>query len=106
MQRDPTSGVLLRVSDPQGRFLSLRYPDKKTNAVQHIDSPVGRFSYEYGGNSGAGGAGGAGGADGGTAANAAIAASLVKVTLPTHYDHHTLAPRVRQFKPLNLPAFQ
>jgi RHS repeat-associated protein len=71
MQRDPTSGVLLRVSDPQGRFLSLRYPNKKTNTVQHIDSPVGRFSYEYGGG--------------------ALSSSLAKVTLPTHYDHHTLA---------------
>lgn len=47
--------VLVRVTDPQGRSLNLIYLDRararaadRFRGVQHIDSPVGRFSYEYG----------------------------------------------------------
>jgi RHS repeat-associated protein len=48
-------GLLVKVTDPQGRSLRLAYLDRQQAArgdrfrgVQHIDSPVGRFSYEYG----------------------------------------------------------
>jgi RHS repeat-associated protein len=48
-------GPLVRVTDPQGRSLQLHYLDRDTAAkgdrfrgVQSIDTPVGRFSYEYG----------------------------------------------------------
>lgn len=49
------AGLLVKVTDPQGRSLRLLYRDRKAAArgdlfrgVQSIDSPVGRFSYEYG----------------------------------------------------------
>ena len=52
-------GALLQVRDPQGRVLDLNYADAKTiqagsagaqtfRGVQSIDSPVGRFTYQYG----------------------------------------------------------
>ncbi len=48
-------GPLVRVTDPQGRSLRLNYLDRDSAArgerfrgVQSIDTPVGRFSYEYG----------------------------------------------------------
>ena len=48
-------GVLVKVIDPQGRSLILSYPGLKTASregrfagVQAIDSPVGRFRFEYG----------------------------------------------------------
>lgn len=48
-------GVLLAVTDPQGRSLRLQYLDiasarkaDRFRGVQHIDTPVGRFGYEYG----------------------------------------------------------
>jgi RHS repeat-associated protein len=48
-------GLLVKVTDPQGRSLHLAYLDRQLAArgdrfrgVQSIDSPVGRFSYEYG----------------------------------------------------------
>jgi RHS repeat-associated protein len=48
-------GLLVKVTDPQGRSLHLAYLDRQRAAsadrfrgVQSIDSPVGRFSYEYG----------------------------------------------------------
>jgi RHS repeat-associated protein len=51
---DP-KGPLVRVTDPQGRSLTLTYLDRQSAAsgdrfrgVQSIQSPVGRFSYEYG----------------------------------------------------------
>jgi RHS repeat-associated protein len=54
LARDP-AGALMKVTDPQGRSLVLGYPDQdrarprtRFNGVTHIDSPVGRFSYEYG----------------------------------------------------------
>ena len=46
------AGVLVKVTDPQGRSLVLGYPAQRDpqrfNGVTHIDSPVGRFSYAYG----------------------------------------------------------
>ncbi|MCS0581071.1 DUF6531 domain-containing protein [Massilia pinisoli] len=49
------SGLLTRVTDPQGRSLDLVYPDKEQaraqdafRGVQSIVSPVGRFVYRYG----------------------------------------------------------
>ena len=48
-------GLLVKVTDPQGRSLRLAYPDRHGGAradrfrgAHSIDSPVGRFSYEYG----------------------------------------------------------
>jgi RHS repeat-associated protein len=47
-----SQNVLVRVIDPQGRSLNLVYYDPRTtnqfHGVQFIDSPVGRFAYEYG----------------------------------------------------------
>jgi RHS repeat-associated protein len=47
-----SENVLVRVIDPQGRSLNLVYYDRHTqnqfHGVQFIDTPVGRFSYEYG----------------------------------------------------------
>lgn len=47
-----TAGVLVKVTDPQGRNLVLGYPQRKHpdqfNGVVAIDSPVGRFAYAYG----------------------------------------------------------
>jgi len=44
--------VLVRVIDPQGRSLNLVYYDRhipnQFHGVQFIDTPVGRFAYEYG----------------------------------------------------------
>jgi RHS repeat-associated protein len=44
--------VLVRVIDPQGRSLNLAYYDRHTpnqfHGVQFIDTPVGRYAYEYG----------------------------------------------------------
>ena len=51
LRYDP-SNVLTRVTDPQGRSLELIYFDPKMpnhfRGVQFIDSPVGRFEYQYG----------------------------------------------------------
>lgn len=50
LTRDP-SGLLVKVTDPQGRSLVLGYPSRRHdrfNGVSHIDSPVGRFVYAYG----------------------------------------------------------
>ncbi|MBC7699459.1 DUF6531 domain-containing protein, partial [Aquabacterium sp.] len=51
-------GHLVKVTDPQGRTLQLTYLDPKArvsnsaqprfSGVQHIDTPVGRYSYQYG----------------------------------------------------------
>lgn len=48
-------GLLVKVTDPQGRSLRLAYLDRETarradrfRGVQGIDSPVGRFAYDYG----------------------------------------------------------
>jgi RHS repeat-associated protein len=48
-------GLLVKVTDPQGRSMRLAYPDRQTarrgdsfRGVQAIDSPVGRFVYQHG----------------------------------------------------------
>lgn len=47
-----SQNVLVRVIDPQGRSLNLIYYDRKLpnqfHGVRFIDTPVGRFAYEYG----------------------------------------------------------
>jgi RHS repeat-associated protein len=87
LQRD-VAGFLLRVTDPQGRFLSLRHlspqevrTTSKFRGVQFIDSPVGRFAYTYGSAMPAGS----------TEKADALIANLVKVALPTRYDPNTKA---------------
>ncbi len=54
LQYDP-GNALAAVTDPQGRSLHLGYLDRATaragdrfRGVQYIDSPVGRYTYEYG----------------------------------------------------------
>jgi RHS repeat-associated protein len=87
LQRD-AAGFLLRVTDPQGRFLALSYlPPRqvvagdKFRGIQHIDTPVGRFGYEYGSPA----------PQGSTVDARELLANLVKVSLPTHYDPGTPA---------------
>ncbi len=72
-------GMLVKVTDPQGRELRLAYLDREASArgdrfrgVQSITTPVGRFSYEYGGTLPAGA----------TLDKIYIAANLVKVLYP------------------------
>jgi RHS repeat-associated protein len=71
-------GELLEVLDPQGRRLSFQHASRAQReaatperalfgGVHHIDTPVGRFSYEHG-------------------RTPAQAANLVRVHLPTHVD--------------------
>ncbi|MEO6145979.1 MAG: RHS repeat-associated core domain-containing protein, partial [Sulfuriferula sp.] len=74
--------------DPQGRELHLDYLDRKLakagdrfRGVQSIDSPVGRFTYEYGSATPKGTA----------LPKADLLANLVKVSLPTHYEANTKA---------------
>jgi RHS repeat-associated protein len=76
-------GMLQKVTDPQGRTLQLRYLDKAQAArgdrftgVVAIDSPVGRFKYEYGSDL----------PKGATLDKIHVVANLVKVSVPTHYD--------------------
>jgi RHS repeat-associated protein len=87
LQRD-VAGFLLRVTDPQGRHLSLGHlPSKQARAgdrfrgVQHIDSPVGRFTYSHGSEP----------PPGGNGPSSGRVANLVKVSVPTHYDPKTPA---------------
>ncbi|MEW6416081.1 MAG: RHS repeat-associated core domain-containing protein [Pseudomonadota bacterium] len=50
LTRDP-AGLLMKVTDPQGRSLVFGYPARSAgrfNGVAFIDSPVGRFTYTYG----------------------------------------------------------
>ena len=82
LQRDP-QGLLVKVTDPQGRELHLNYLDRQIakagnrfRGVQSIDSPVGRFGYEYG----------SAAPKGSTVPKADLLANLIKVSLPTHYD--------------------
>ena len=90
LQRD-AAGFLLRVTDPQGRYLALSYLNArqtkagdKFRGVQHIDSPVGRFGYSYGSQ-----------APQGSQAQQInlpdLLANLVKVSIPTHYEAGTPA---------------
>jgi RHS repeat-associated protein len=82
MQHD-RKGILLQVTDPQGRSLRLHYLDGKRalagdafRGVQNIDSPVGRFTYAYGSAM----------PKGGGVGKIALAANLVKVGLPNGGD--------------------
>lgn len=79
LTRDP-QGLLVKVTDPQGRSLTLSYVDRRTpgryHGVKSIDSPVGRFTYGYG-NAPTGD---------GNADKATLAANLVKVSLPSLYE--------------------
>ncbi|MEN3296272.1 MAG: hypothetical protein V7642_5525 [Burkholderiales bacterium] len=76
-------GMLQKVTDPQGRTLQLRYLDKgqaargdRFTGVVAIDSPVGRFKYEYGSEL----------PKGATLDKIHVVANLVKVSFPSHYD--------------------
>jgi RHS repeat-associated protein len=73
--------VLRRVTDPQGRRLDLAYFDPKlTNqfrGVQFIDSPTGRFEYQYGSEPPKGS---------GPIDTRNLLALLVKVKLPTSFE--------------------
>ncbi|WP_228895446.1 RHS repeat-associated core domain-containing protein [Pseudoduganella aquatica] len=72
-------GLLVKVTDPQGRSLRLAYLDREGVArgeryrgVQSIASPVGRFVYEYG----------SAAPQGATVGKVALAANLVRVQYP------------------------
>lgn len=86
LQYDP-KGLLIQVIDPQGRRLILSYPDRNTadagrfKGVQSIDSPVGRFVYEYGSPI----------PKDATVAAHQLAANLVRVQIPTQYSPDTPA---------------
>lgn len=76
-----SQNVLVRVIDPQGRSLNLVYYDRRTpnqfHGVQFIDTPVGRFEYEYGSTLPKGA---------GLFDEKQLLASLVRVRLPDHFD--------------------
>jgi len=78
--------VLVRVIDPQGRSLNLVYYDRhipnQFHGVQFIDTPVGRFAYEYGS---------AIPKDAGLVDQRLLLANLVRVRLPDHFDPDTKA---------------
>jgi RHS repeat-associated protein len=73
--------VLVRVIDPQGRSLNLVYYDRhipnQFHGVQFIDTPVGRFGYEYGSALPKGA---------GLFDKRQLLANLVRVRLPDHFD--------------------
>jgi len=73
--------VLVRVIDPQGRSLNLVYYDRHTpnqfHGVQFIDTPVGRFAYEYGSAIPKGA---------GLVDQRQLLANLVRVRLPDHFE--------------------
>jgi len=79
-----SANVLVRVVDPQGRSMDLVYLDKEQSkandrfrGVQFIDSPVGRFAYEYGSTLPQGA---------GLFDKHQLLANLVRVRLPTAYS--------------------
>jgi RHS repeat-associated protein len=78
--------VLVRVIDPQGRNLNLVYYDRhipnQFHGVQFIDTPVGRFAYEYGSAMPKGA---------GLVDQRELLANLVRVRLPDHFDPATKA---------------
>ena len=95
LMRDP-QGWLVSVTDPQGRSLRLNYLDRRIaradrhndqrfRGVQSIDSPVGRFGYEYGSEP----AKDAAGTADEPVHRTQRLANLVKVKLPTHHDAGT-----------------
>lgn len=73
--------VLVRVIDPHGRILNLVYYDRNTpyqfHGVQFIDTPVGRFAYEYGSEPPKGA---------GLLDKRQLLANLVRVRLPDEFD--------------------
>jgi len=77
-------GHLVQVTDPQGRQLKLNYAEPargkdqpaRFTGVQSIDTPVGRYVYEYGSPP----------PKGTQVDKIQLAANLVKVHLPTHYE--------------------
>jgi len=81
LQHD-AGGHLLKVTDPQGRSLQLNYLPARAGkgqrfaGVQSIDTPVGRYGYEYGSTLPAGSPFSA----------EVVLANLVKVALPSHYQ--------------------
>jgi len=80
-------GHLLKVTDPQGRSLRLNYLETRANkgerfaGVQSIDTPVGRYVYEYGSAL----------PQGSPHHAQTVLANLVKVKLPTHHEADTKA---------------
>jgi RHS repeat-associated protein len=81
-----SQNVLVRVIDPQGRSLNLVYYDRHVpnqfHGVQFIDSPVGRFAYEYGITVPKGA---------GLVDQRQLLAHLVRVRLPDQFDPDTKA---------------
>jgi RHS repeat-associated protein len=81
-----SQNVLVRVIDPQGRSLNLVYYDRHTpnqfHGVQFLDTPVGRFAYEYGSAVPKGAA---------LLDQRQLLANLVRVRLPDHFDPYTKA---------------
>lgn len=77
-------GHLVQVTDPQGRQLKLNYAEPTRGkdqpahftGVQSIDTPVGRFAYEYGSTP----------PKGTQVDKIQLVANLVKMHLPTHYE--------------------
>ncbi|MFU2486773.1 RHS repeat-associated core domain-containing protein [Thauera sp. WH-1] len=94
LQRDH-HGRLLEISDPQGRSLHLHYhpAGSAVTGIAHIDSPVGRFSYEQGftGSSRAEAAGAQPGAARGAARN------LLRVVYPA-VDARSTAAQARAYR--------
>ncbi|MBI5926298.1 MAG: hypothetical protein HY836_11935 [Aquabacterium sp.] len=86
LQYDP-KGLLIQVIDPQGRRLKLNYPERSVaeagrfKGVQSVDSPVGRFVYEYGSPI----------PKEAKVAVHQLAANLVRVQIPTQYNADTPA---------------
>jgi RHS repeat-associated protein len=85
-----TAGVLVKVTDPQGRSLTLGYLQRKHpdqfNGVVAIDSPVGRFGYAYGSAAPKARAVGAGQASPGNPRE--LLANLVSIDLPGGIRRH------------------
>ncbi|MBC7574256.1 MAG: RHS domain-containing protein, partial [Herminiimonas sp.] len=91
LQRD-LAGMLVQVTDPQGRQLRLHYATREQagqtgfRGVTRIDTPVGAFGYHYGGTL----------PPGATAAASRIAANLVMVDFPdgaSRRQYHHEDPR-------------
>lgn len=85
LQRAP-NGNLLKVTDPQGRSLQLRYleaasaqANDRYKGVVAIDTPVGEYRYEYGSER----------PKGSDIDPDRLIATLVRVHLPASYDHDT-----------------
>lgn len=83
-------GRIAAVTDPQGRSMTFHYLHRKDDrpgryrGVQSIDTPVGRFLYDYGDDHAA--------TDVAATADPARSARLSAVHLPTQYDPHQPRP--------------